>query len=77
MTETEPRYRLGYRQSMKNTWAIDGTIENGNDTITLPLTKEDLGDTKKVKLGVKLWEIIKEAEDEGRKNGRKLVSDLE
>jgi len=77
MTEGEPRFRINAKQTAKNLWQFDATCENHEDTITVPLSEDDVANVEKVKLGVKLLSIIKEAEKAFREDNKKLVSDIE
>ena len=75
MTDQEVRYRIAVKQTAKNLWQIDGTVESNSEVIELPLSAEDLADTKKTKLAEKIWQMITETEEEARKQKRNLVSD--
>jgi len=77
LTEGEPRFRIAGKQSTKNIWAIDGTVEHNSRTITKPLKIDDVIEPESRELGVELLEMIKATEDAFRKDGRKLVSDIE
>ena len=77
MTDGEPRFRVAAKQTAKNLWQLDGTIENNSRTITKPLSYEDVAKVEDRDLGVELLEMIKSTEDAFRKDGRNLVSDIE
>ena len=68
---------MAAKQSTKNIWAIDGTVEHNSRTITLPLSSEDVADVEARELGVELLSMIKSTEKAFRDDGRSLVSDLE
>ena len=77
MTEGEPRFRVAIKQTAKNLWQLDATIENNSRTITLPLSSEDVANVESRELGVELLNMIKETEKAFRDDGRNLVSDIE
>ena len=75
MIETPSRYRLSAKQTAKNLWQIEATIENGEYTINRTVTPGDAADIANEPLGVILLSIIKEAEKAFRADGRKMVGD--
>ena len=77
MNDGEPRFRIAVKQSAKNLWQLDATIENNSKTISKPLSYEDVAKVEDRDLGVELLEMIKSTEDAFRKDGRHLVSDIE
>jgi len=77
LTEGEPRFRINVKQSAKGVHQFDGTVEWKDRTITLPLSPEDVADTKSRGLGVELLYMMKATEEAFRKDGRKLVIDIE
>ena len=77
MTEGEPRFRVAAKQTAKNLWQIDGTVENNSRTITKPLSYQDVADVADRQIGVELLEMIKTTEEAFRDDGRQLVSDIE
>ena len=77
MAEGEPRFRIAAKQSTKNLWAIDGTVEHNSRTISKPLSYEDVANVEDREIGVELLEMIKETEKAFREDNRKLVSDIE
>ena len=77
MNDGEPRFRIAVKQTAKNLWQIDATIENNSRTITIPLSYKDVAKVEDRNLGVELLNMIKDAEDAFRKDNRSLVSDIE
>ena len=74
MDTTEPRFRLCVKQTAKNLWQLDATVEYKSDKISLG-DIEDTGATGP--LGLRLLYMIKQTEIEFRKDGRKFVGDSE
>ena len=77
MNDGEPRFRVAAKQTAKNLWQLDATIENKSRVMEIPLSAEDLGNTEGRALGMELLEMIKETEKAFRDDGRNLVSDIE
>ena len=75
--EGEPRFRVAVKQTVKNLWQLDATIEHNSRTISKPLSYEDVAKVEDRELGVELLEMIKETEKAFRDDGRNLVSDIE
>ena len=76
MIDTEnPRFRINVKQTAKNFWQLDATLEYKSDKISM--TPEAGKDTKLESLGLRLLSCIKEAEKEFREDGRKIVGDKE
>ena len=71
----EPRYRLNVKQTAKNLWQIEATIENGERTMKRTVTPGDAADVANEPLGVILLSIIKEAEKAFRADNRRMVGD--
>ena len=71
----EPRFRIATKQTAKNTWQIDATLEYKSDKIALPPTVGQ--DPQMQSLGLRLLSMIKEVEKEFRADGRKIVGDGE
>lgn len=71
----ESRFRISAKQTAKNLWQIDGTVENKEENFNESNNPEDLGVLTPVSVGKKLLKMIKDTEDEFRKDGRKLVGD--
>lgn len=71
----EPRFRLSAKQTAKNLWQLDATVEFRSDKITI--TEDQDGKIEPVKgpLGLRLLSMIKEAEGVFREDGRVLVGD--
>ncbi len=72
MDTSEPRFRQCVKQTAKNTWQLDATVEYKSDKISKG-DVEDMGATEP--LGLRLLSMIKETEDAFRKDGRKMVGD--
>jgi hypothetical protein len=68
-----PRFRLNTKQTSKNKWQIDATLEYKSDKIFLPAQQGQ--DTRQIPLGLMLLSMIKEAEKAYREDGRMLVGD--
>ena len=77
MTDGEPRFRIAAKQTAKNLWQLDATIENKSRTIKIPISNDEFPDMGDIPLGAELVNMITEAEDAFRKDGRHLVSDIE
>jgi len=77
LTEGEPRFRVAVKQTAKNLWQLDATIEHNSRTIEVPLSTEDVANTESRELGVELLNMIKETEKVFREDKRNLVSDIE
>ena len=71
----EPRYRLNAKQTAKNLWQLEATVENGDHTMKRSVTADDAANVVSEPLGVVLLSIIKEAEKAFRDDGRKMVGD--
>ena len=76
MNDGEPRFRIAVKQTAKNLWQLDATIEHNSRTISKPLSYQDVANTEDRELGVELLEMIKETEKAFREDNRVLVSDL-
>ena len=72
---SEPRFRISAKQTAKNFWHLDATLEYKSDKIEISPDDNDTGDTVKNTLGLQLLSLIKETEKEFRADGRKLVGD--
>ena len=75
MIETPSRYRLSAKQTAKDRWQLEGTIENADYVLKRTVTPGDAADVANEPLGVILLSIIKEAEKAFRADGRKMVGD--
>jgi len=75
--ESEPRFRLAVKQTAKNLWQIDATLEYKSDKIDRSTTVDDIGKTVSEPLGLRLLSMIKEAEKAFREDGRILIGDTE
>ncbi len=74
MDTTEPRFRLCAKQTAKNLWQLDATIEYRSDKISKD-DVEDAGAT--TTLGLRLLSMIKETEKVFREDGRTFVGDAD
>jgi len=68
-----PRFRINAKQTAKNFWQLDATLEYKSDKIALPPKVGQ--DTEVQSLGLRLLSCIKEVEKEFRADGRKIVGD--
>ena len=68
------RYRLNAKQTAKNRWQIDATIEN-SDYIMKIVNQDDAADIIHDTMGLRLLSIIKEAERAFKADGRKMVGE--
>ena len=73
--DSEPRFRISAKQTAKNFWQLDGTVEHKNDKMTISTDPNDTAVTVESTLGLQLLSMIKEAEKEFREDGRKIVGD--
>jgi hypothetical protein len=71
----EPRFRISAKQTAKNFWQLDGTVEYKSDKIQMSTDPNDSGNTAYTTLGLQLLSLIKETEKEFRQDGRKIVGD--
>ena len=71
----KPRYRLSAKQTAKNKWQFDGTVEVYENPYTVLYKPRDVSNQKKETVGQKLLEMIKDAENAFRADGKQLVSD--
>ena len=70
--QSEPRFRLCAKQTAKNLWQLDATIEYRSDKIT----KDDLEDAgATTTLGLRLLSMIKETEKAFRADKRVMIGD--
>lgn len=69
----DPRFRISVKQTAKNFWQIDATVEYKSEKISMEAQKGQ--DTVKTTLGLRLLSLIKETEKEFRADGRKIVGD--
>ena len=71
----DPRFRVNAKQTAKNLWQLDCTLEYKSDNIQV---KPEIGqDPKSETLGIRLLSAIKETEKAFRDDGRKFVGDKE
>jgi len=69
-----PRFRINTKQTAKNYWQLDATIEYKSDKITkdAEIGKDPVFES----LGLRLLSAIHEVEKEFRADGRKIVGDV-
>jgi len=71
----EPRFRISAKQTAKNFWQLDGTVEYKSDKIKMSTNPDDSAITVDTTLGLRLLSMIKETEKEFRNDNRKIVGD--
>ena len=71
----EPRFRISAKQTAKNFWQLDETVEYKSDKMRMSVDPKDSAVTVETTLGLRLLSLIKETEIEFRKDGRKIVGD--
>ena len=69
----DPRFRISVKQTAKNFWQIDATVEYKSDKISMSPQKGQ--DTVQTTLGLRLLSLIKETEKEFRADKRKIIGD--
>lgn len=74
---TEPRFRINAKQTAKNLWQLDGTVEYKSDHIEISNHPDDVGNTAHNHLGLQLLSLIQETEKHFKADGRKMVGDEE
>ena len=70
----DPRFRISAKQTAKNFWQLDGTVEYKSESISMDAQPGQ--DVAKTTLGLRLLSVIKETEKEFRADGRKIVGDV-
>lgn len=75
MTPDEPRFRVSAKQTAKNYWQLDGTVEYKKEVIEISTNPNDTGSTTFNTLGLRLLSIIKETEKAFRADDRKMAGD--
>ena len=76
MLDDKPRIRISAKQTAKNFWQIDGTVEYNEETFKIE-NPNDVAEIKEMPLGEKLLEVIKSTEKAFRDDGKKIVGDAE
>jgi len=71
----EPRFRISAKQTAKNFWQIDATVEYKSDKMKMSTDPKDSAVMVDTTLGLRLLSLIKETESAFRKDGRKIVGD--
>lgn len=71
----DPRFRISAKQTAKNFWQIDATVEFKSDKIKRSTNPNDQGDEVTETLGLRLLSLIKETEKEFRADNRKIIGD--
>ena len=74
---SEPRYRISAKQSTKNVWVLDGTVEHRSESIQISNDPKDTAKTVSTTLGLRLLSLIKETEKAFREDGRTLARDTQ
>ena len=74
--QDEPRFRISAKQTAKNLWQLDATVEYKSDKIKVSTNPDDPAVTVSEPLGLRLLSLIKETEKEFRADGRSLVGDV-
>ena len=73
----DPRFRISAKQTAKNFWQIDATVEFKSDKIKRSTNPNDTGDEVTETLGLRLLSLIKETEKEFRADNRRIIGDPE
>lgn len=73
--QDEPRFRISAKQTAKNFWQLDATVEYKSDKIKVSTNPNDSAVTVSNSLGLQLLSLIKETEKEFRADGRNIVGD--
>lgn len=73
---TETRFRINAKQTAKNEWYFDCTLEMGTDFFTVEDSK-DLANSKEQFIGEKLLETINKTMQLFKNDGKKLVGENE
>lgn len=71
----EPRFRLNVKQTAKNLYHSEVTVEYKSDKIRRTTNPDDPGDVVITTLGAMALSLIKETEKAFREDGRKFVGD--
>ena len=69
-----PRFRLNASQTAKGVWKMDCTVENAKESWQVP-DPDDISVVTVITLGQKVLDMLKDAEQRFRKDGRKLAGD--
>ena len=75
--QMKSRYRASAKQTAKNKWQIDVSVETYDVPGVVMTNKEDGSDQKEKTMGEQVLEIIKSVEDSLRADGKQLVSDAD
>jgi len=73
--QTRPRFRISAKQTAKNLWQLDATVEYGEITFRVSNDPEDYGNVTDTDIGLMLLNLITKTEQHFRKNGRRMVGD--
>lgn len=73
--QDEPRFRISAKQTAKNFWQLDATVEYKSDKIKISTNPDDSAVTVNSSLGLQLLSLIKETEKEFRADMRNIVGD--
>lgn len=72
----EPRFRISAKQTAKNMWQLDATVEYKDTRMKISTDENDAGKTQYTTLGLQLLSLIKETEKAFRDDGRVIVGDV-
>lgn len=72
---TEPRIRINSKQTAKDLWYFDITLEDGAFNMRIPGNPDDICDEKSITMGERIILILKDVEKNFRHDNRRLVSD--
>lgn len=71
----EPRFRISAKQTAKDLWQLDATVEYSGITMKVSNDPEDAGDVTDTDLGLMLLNLIVKTEQHFRADGRRMVGD--
>jgi len=71
----EPRYRISAKQTARNLWQLDATVEYADIRIHVNNDPEDAGKVTDTDLGLSLLNLIAKTEQHFRADGRRMVGD--
>lgn len=77
LSKPEPRYRISAKQTAKNLWQLDATVEYLDVTVKVSNDPEDAGNVTDTDLGLRLLNLIVKTEQHFRADGRRMVGDDE
>jgi len=77
LLDDKPRLRISAKQTAKNLWQLDATVEFNEDHFLVSDNPDDIGDEKKLSLARKLADLLKDMEKELKADGKKIIGDEE